>query len=145
MIRAADGSLACPESDAKPAPDIGAFQNNAPVEGPDYLYRGDERPRVMKATWRTSEGSVALEVAFSTAMRAPPNGTRMAVRLEDGATVSSAPCRIVRDVALECRFPTLRVPPGVAATLIIPRQLASATGQPVTLWASGASRIAFPN
>jgi hypothetical protein len=145
VIRAPDGSLACPESAAKPAPDIGAYQADALVEGPDYLHRGDERPRVMRARWLTNEGSVALEVAFSTAMRAPPNGTRMAVRLDDGTTVSSAPCRIVRDVALDCRFPTLRAPPGVAATLLVPRQLTSATGQPVTLWASGASRTAFQN
>jgi hypothetical protein len=143
VIRAADGSLACPESDAKPAPDIGAYQGDAPVEGPDYLHRGDERPRVMKATWKTNADSMLLEVAFSTPIRVPPNGTRMAFRLDDSTTVYSEPCKTARGVALDCRFPKLRAPPGSAATLLVPRSLTSATGQAVTLWASGASRIEF--
>jgi hypothetical protein len=143
VIRAADGSLACPDSTIGPVSDIGAYQGDALVKGPDYVYRGDERPRVMKATWRTSAGSVQMEIAFSTAMRNPLNGTRIAVRLDDGATVYSEPCRSVRGVALDCRFPTLRAPPGATATLLVPRSLASASGDPVTLWASGMSRVEF--
>jgi hypothetical protein len=86
---------------------------------------------------------VRLEVAFSTAMRNPPDGTRIAVRLDDGATVQSERCELVRGVALDCRFPTLRAPPGSTATLLVPRSLASVMGQPVTLWASGPSPVEF--
>jgi hypothetical protein len=143
VVRAADGSLACPESDAKPAPDIGAFQNDALVEGPDYLHRGDERPRLMKATWRTDAGSVRLEIAFSAPMRVATSGTRIAVRLDNGASAASESCRLLRAPVLECRFPMLQASPGTTATLLIPRSLASASGQPVTLWASGAPRVEF--
>ena len=145
VIRTADGSLACPEPGAGPAPDIGAYQGDVLVEGPDYLYRGDERPRVMKATWRTNAGSVSVEIAFSTTMRIQPDGTRLAVRLDDGSTVQSERCDLVRGVALDCRFPTLRAAPGATATLLVPRSLASATGQPVTLWAAGTSRVELQN
>jgi hypothetical protein len=145
VIRAANGSLACLEPVAGPAPDIGAYQGDLPVEGPDYLYRGDERPRVMKASWRTNTGSMQLEVAFSTVMRKPPDGTRFAVRLDDGRIVQSERCAVARDVALDCRFPTLRAPPAAISTLLVPRSLASATGQAVTLWASGARHVEFQN
>ena len=145
VIRAADGSLACPESGTGPAPDIGAYQGDVLVEGPDYLYRGDERPRLMNATWRTNGGSAMLEVAFSTTLRIPPDGTRLAVRLEDGSTLHSERCDLVRRVALDCRFPTLRATPGATATLLVPRSLASAMGRPVTLWAAGPSRVEFQN
>ena len=143
VIRAADDSLTCTESVTGPAPDIGVYQGDALVEGPDYLHRGDERPRVMKAIWRTNAGSVHLEVAFSTPLRIPPNGTRMGVRLDDGATVQSERCAVARGVALDCRFPTLRAPPAATWTLLVPRSVASATGQPVTLWASGARHVEF--
>ncbi|HET7096033.1 MAG TPA: hypothetical protein VFJ68_01495 [Casimicrobiaceae bacterium] len=142
VIRAADGSLACPELPG-PAPDIGAFQGDALVEGPDYLHRGDDRPRIMKATWRKNADSMLLEIAFSTLMRNPPARTRIAVRIDNDVTVQSEPCDLARGVALACRFPMLRASPGAAATLLVPRSLASATGQPVTLWASGAQRVEF--
>jgi len=145
VIRAADGSLACSEPGAGPAPDIGAYQGDVLVEGPDYLRRGDERPRVMKATWRTKAGSVSVEIAFSTTMRIEPDGTRLAVRLDDGSTVQSERCDLLRRVALDCRFPTLRAAPGATATLLVPRALASATGQPVTLWAAGTSHVELQN
>ncbi len=142
VIRAADGSIACFELPGR-APDIGAWQGDALVEGPDYLHRGDDRPRVMKAAWRKSADSMALEIAFSTVMRRPPAGTRVAVRIDNDVTVQSEPCDLARGVALACRFPMLRASPGAAATLLVPRSLASATGHPVTLWASDAPHVEF--
>ena len=120
---------------------MGAYQQNDLIEGPDYFYRGDERPRVTKATWRGNNDTMLLELAFSTAMQAPSNGTRIAIRLEDGKTLYSEPCAGVRGIALDCRFPALRAPPGAMAALLVPRSLTSATGRPVTLWAAGVSRV----
>jgi len=111
------------------------------VEGPDYLHRGDERPRVMKATWHANPGATSVEIAFSTPLRIPPDGTRIGVRLDDGATAYSESCRIAREAALDCRFPALRVQPATSATLLLPGSLASATGQRVTLWASGVPHV----
>jgi hypothetical protein len=73
-------------------------------------------------------------------MQIGTRGTRVAVRLDNGTTVDSEPCRLLRPPVLECRFPTLQAPPN-RATLLIPQSLASATGQAVTLWASGAPRV----
>ena len=120
---------------------MGAYQQSELVEGPDYFYRGDERPRLMKARWRMNNDAMLLELAFSTVMQAPSSATRIAIRLEDGKTLYSEPCAKVRGIALDCRFPALRAPPGAAAALIVPRSLTSATGQYVTLWAAGVSRI----
>jgi len=143
MIRAADGSLACSRSETGSNPDIGAYQGDTLVAGPDYLDRGDEPPRVMKATWRTVSDSPVLEIAFSTAMKNPAAATRFGVRFDDGTTAYSEPCRASRTVALDCRFAALRSPPGSSVTLLVPRSLTSAAGQPVTLWASGAARVEF--
>lgn len=145
VIRTAGGPLACPEPATGSAPDIGAYQGDALVDGPDYLHRGDERPRVMKASWRIYADSALLEVAFSTAMRNPSEGIRFAVRFDDGTTVQSERCEIARGVAFDCRFPTLRTPPAATAILIVPRALTSAAGQPVTLWASGVAHAALQN
>jgi len=141
VTRAQDGSLTCESSSGTTRPDMGAYQQNELVEGPDYFYRGDERPRVMKARWRANNDAMLLELAFSTVMQAPSSATRIAIRLEDGKTLYSEPCAKVRGIALDCRFPALRAPPGAAAALIVPRSLTSATGQYVTLWAAGVSRI----
>jgi len=141
VLRAADGSLACLDPPPGSAPDIGAYQGNVLVEGPDYLHRGDERPRVMKATWHANPGATSVEIAFSTPLRIPPDGTRIGVRLDDGATAYSESCRIAREAALDCRFPALRVQPATSATLLLPGSLASATGQRVTLWASGVPHV----
>jgi len=140
VIRAKDGSLRCVTSDVPPNPDIGAYQDNVLVEGPNYIDRGDERPRVMKAAWRTNADSLILEIAFSTAMQTPANGTRTAVRL-DGETVYSTQCQKVRDSTLHCRFTTLRAPPDESATLLIPRSLVSSAGRPVTVWGAGVPRV----
>jgi hypothetical protein len=86
-----------------------------------------------------------LEVAFSTVMQKPSDDTRFAVRLDDGRIVQSERCDVARGIALDCRFPTLRAPPAATSTLLVPRSLASATGQPVTLWASGARHVEFQN
>jgi hypothetical protein len=143
VIRGTDGSLTCVSSDAAIKPDIGAYQDKVLVEGPDYLYRGDERPRVMKAMWLTNMGSVLLEIAFSSVMQIPSNDTRIAIRLVGGETVYSEPCQRARGIALDCRFSMLRAPPGATATLLVPRSLTSATGLPVTLWAAGTPLVEF--
>lgn len=98
---------------------------------------------MMKVTWRTTAGTVSVEIAFSTLLRVPPDGTRMGVRLDDGATVYSEPCRLVRGLALDCRFATLQTLPGGEATLLVPRRVTSTTGQAITLWASAESRVEF--
>jgi len=76
-------------------------------------------------------------------MKSPSDNTRFAVRLDDGTTVRSEHCALVRSVALDCRFPTLKSPPGAEATVLVPNVLASATGQAVTLWASAVPRVEF--
>ena len=104
-------------------PDIGAYQGNVLVEGPEFIYRGDEQPRVMKTTWRTSDGAVQLEIAFSTPIQDRPADTHVALRLEAGGTVGSAPCQKVQTNALECRFPGLTAAPPATATLLLPRTI----------------------
>jgi hypothetical protein len=141
VTRAQDGSLTCVSSSGAMRPDMGAYQQNVLIEGPDYIYRGDERPRVMKAAWRLNDAGMLLELAFSTVMQAPSSGTRVGIRLEDGKTLQSEPCGKVRGTALDCRFSALRAPPGALAALLIPRSLKSATGRPVTLWAAGVPRV----
>jgi hypothetical protein len=143
VARVQDGSLTCGPSGTTVAPDIGAYQGDVLVEGPDYLYRGDEQPRVMKTTWRTNGGAPRLEIAFSTVIQDPPNGTRMAVRLEAGTTVRSEPCQKVRGIALDCRFPALAAVPPATATLLVPRSVRSMGGKLVTLWAARTSRVEF--
>ena len=143
VTRASDGSLTCASSGAAVSPDLGAYQQNVLVEGPDYLYHGDERPRVMKATWRNASNAMLLELAFSTVMAVPSNATRIGIRLDDGETLYSEPCDGARGIALDCRFLVLRAPPGESATLLVPRLLTSASGRPVTLWAAGTRRIEF--
>ena len=143
VARVQEGSLTCGSPGTTVAPDIGAYQDDVLVEGPDYLYKGDEQPRVMRTTWRTNGGAPLLEIAFSTAIRAPTNGTRMAVRLEAGVIIRSEPCQKVRDIALDCRFPALRALPPTTATLLVPRSVKSLGGQPVTLWAARTSHVEF--
>jgi len=140
---ASDGSISCKSSDASPKPDIGAYQENVLVEGPDYLDRGDERPRVVKATWRSSAGTYLLEIVFSTSMGTLPGGTRVAVRLDSGDIVRSEACQRARETALDCRFANLAVAPDATATLLIPRSLRSRAEQPVTLWAAGPRHVEF--
>ena len=137
VTRASDGSLTCVSSGAAAKPDLGAYQQDVLIEGPDYSYHGDERPRVMKATWRKATDSMLLELAFSTVMQVPSKDTRIAIRPGDAEMLYSEPCDQARGIALECRFPALRAPPGAMATLLVPRALKSATGRPVTLWAAG--------
>jgi len=143
VIRAADSSLACPEPGAEPAPDIGAYQGEAAIEGPDYLHRGDEQPRIMKTTWQNTDGSVRLEVVFSTTIQDPPSETRIELRAEAGDSFRSEPCQKVRRIALDCRFPGLRAAPSTTATLLVPSSIRSSGGKPLTLWAAGASRVEF--
>ena len=113
------------------------------VEGPEFIYRGDEQPRVMKTAWRTSDGAVQLEIAFSTPIQDPPSDTHVALRLEAGGTVGSEPCRKVRTTALDCRFPGLTAMPPMTATLLLPRSIRSPGGKPVTLWAATVSNVEF--
>jgi hypothetical protein len=141
VIRMSDGSLTCVSSDAATNPDIGAYQQDALVVGPDYLDHGDEAPRVMKATWRKDRDSVRLDLAFSTPMQDPSNGTRIGIRLGDGKLMYSEPCAGARGNALDCRFSSLRAPPDALATLLVPRSLTSVTGRHVTSWAGGTPRI----
>ena len=143
VARTADGSLTCQSSAAGTNPDIGAYQGDRLIDGPDYLDRGDEQPRVIKATWRSSSDPPLLEIAFSTVMRISSSGIRMALRFDHGSTAYSERCESARGVALVCRFPTLHAPPDAAATLLVPRSLASTTGRPITLWASGVPRVAY--
>jgi hypothetical protein len=143
VTRAQDGSLACAPSGTMADRDIGAYQGDVLVEGPDYLYQGDEQPRVMKTTWRTNRGTARLEIVFSTAIQDPPSGTRMALRLEAGETFQSEPCEKVRGIALDCQFPRLLAVPPTTATLLIPRSIRSPGGKPVTLWAARTSRVEF--
>jgi hypothetical protein len=140
---AQDGSLTCASSGTTAGPDIGAYQGDVLVEGPDFLYRGDEQPRVMKATWRTSGGSARLELVFSTTIQDPPSGTRAAVRLEAGDAVRSEPCLEVRGIALDCRFPGLRAAPPATATILVPRSVRSTGGKLLTLWAARIPRVEF--
>jgi hypothetical protein len=143
VARGPDGSLSCPASGTAADPDIGAYQGNALIEGPDYMYEGDEQPRVMKTTWRIDDGSARLEIAFSTTIQDPPDGARIAVRFEAGETFQSEPCRKVRAIALDCRFAALRAAPPTTATLLVPRSIKSSGGKAITLWAARASRIEF--
>lgn len=101
------------------------------------------QPRVMKTSWRTSDGAVQLEIAFSTPIQDPPSDTHVALRLEAGGTVGSAPCQKVRTTALDCRFPGLAAAPPMTATLLLPRSIRSPGGKPVTLWAATVSNIGF--
>ena len=137
---APDLSLTCAASGVGPNPDIGAHQENHLVEGPDYLYRGDEAPRVMKATWSADDGKASLTIQFSTAIEDPSSPTRMAVRLDRDEIVRSEPCRRVGQMALTCRFATLRAAPPATATLLIARSVKSSGGKSVTLWASRLGR-----
>jgi hypothetical protein len=141
--RGSDGSLVCECADAAADPDIGAYQGDVLIEGPEFVYRGDEQPRVMNAAWRTSDGAVELEVAFSTPIQDPPSGTHAALRLEAGGTVGSEPCQKARTNALECRFPRLTALPPMTATLLLPRSIRSPGGKPVTLWAATVSNVQF--
>ena len=141
VSRASDGSLTCSSSGGTAQPDIGAYQQNALIQGPDYLNYGDGPPRVMKATWQKDSDSMLLELAFSTVMQLPSNDTRITIRRSDGETLHSEPCAKAREIALHCRFPALRAPPDATATLFIPRSLKSASGLPVTLWGAGTPRI----
>ena len=141
VTAAQDGSLSCVPSTTSPGPDVGAYEKDVLVEGPDFVYRGDEQPRVMRTTWRTTDGAIRLEIVFSTAIQDPPAGTRMAVRLAAGNLFHSEPCRRVRAIALDCRFANLAVAPPTTATLLVPRSIRSAEGKPVTLWAARPSRV----
>ena len=89
VTRRPDGALVCEFADAAADPDIGAYQGDVLVEGPEFVYRGDEQPRVMKTAWRTSDGAVQLEIAFSTPIQDPPSDTHVALRLEAGGAVGS--------------------------------------------------------
>jgi len=97
----------------------------------------------MKTAWRTSDGAVQLEIAFSTPIQDPPSDTHVALRLEAGGTVGSEPCRKVRTTALDCRFPGLTAMPPMTATLLLPRSIRSPGGKPVTLWAATVSNVEF--
>jgi hypothetical protein len=134
VTRRPDGSLVCASGGAAADPD---------VEGPEFIYRGDEQPRVMKTVWRTSDGAVQLEIAFSTPIQDPPSGTYVALRLEAGGTVGSEPCQKVRTSALDCRFPGLTAMPPSTATLLLSRSIRSPGGKPVTLWAATVSNVQF--
>ena len=50
----------------------------------------------MKTAWRTSDGAVVLEIAFSTPIQDPPSGTHAALRLEAGGSIGSEPCQKVQ-------------------------------------------------
>ena len=143
VTRRPDRSLVCASAGTSADPDIGAYQGDVLVEGPEFIYRGDEQPRVMKTAWRTSDGAVHLEIAFSTPIQDPPSDTHVALRLEAGGTVGSAPCQKVRTTALDCRFPGLTAMPPMTATLLLPRSIRSPGGKPVTLWAATVSNIGF--
>lgn len=143
VARSPDGSLNCTPPVATAGPDIGAYQGDVLVEGPEFANRGDEQPRVMKTSWRTDGDSVRLEIAFSTAIQDPPPGTRAAVRLDSGVTLRSEPCGSVRGNALDCRFPRLGTAPATTATILVPRSITSSGGKPVTLWAARTPHIEF--
>jgi hypothetical protein len=143
VTRRPNGALVC-ESDASAAdPDVGAYQGDSLIEGPEFLYRGDEQPRLMKTGWRTSDGAVQVQIAFSTPIQDPPTGTNVTLRLETGGTVGSEPCRKVRATALDCRFPGLMTAPPPTATLRLPVTIRSPGGKPVTLWAAAVSHVEF--
>lgn len=143
VTRGRDGSLVCSSAEKAAGPDIGAYQGNALVEGPDYVNQGDERPRLVKADWLTSEGAVRLEISFSTPIQDPPSGAYVALRSADGTIVTSEPCQKVPPAVLDCRFGALGQPPAATATLLVPRSLKSSGGKPVTLWAATVSRVGF--
>jgi hypothetical protein len=96
VTRRSDGSLVCGSAEGAADPDIGAYQGDVLVEGPEFVYRGDEQSRVMKTAWRTVDGAVQLEIAFSTPIHDPPSDMHVALRLEAGGTVGSEPCEKIR-------------------------------------------------
>jgi hypothetical protein len=143
VTRRADGSLACETSTPGADPDVGAYQGDVLTEGPEFIYRGDEPPRVMKVAWRTSENAVELEIVFSTPIQDPSDSAHAALRVEGGSSVGSEPCRKLQTTSLECRFPGLQAVPSKTATLLLPRSIKSPGGKPITLWAAPTTNLAF--
>ena len=97
----------------------------------------------MKAMGRASADSKLLEIVFSTPMGTLPKSARIAVRLDNGTIVRSKACQKERATALDCGFAELAATPDATARLLIPRSLASSTGQRVALWAAGPPHIEF--
>jgi hypothetical protein len=143
VTRRPNGSLTCETNTRPAAPDIGAYQGDVLIEGPEFIYRGDERPRVMKVAWRTSENAVELEIVFSTPIQDPPDDTHAVLRVEGGSSVGSERCRRLETTGLACRFPGLQAIPPKTATLLLPRSIKSPGGKPVTLWAAPITNLAF--
>jgi hypothetical protein len=143
VTRRADRSLACETGTPGTEPDVGAYQGDVLIEGPEFIYRGDEQPRVMKVAWRTSENAVQMEIVFSTPIQDPPDSAHAALRLEGGSSVGSEPCRKLQTTALERRFPGLQALPSKTATLLLPRSIRSPGGKPITLWAAPTTHLAL--
>jgi hypothetical protein len=143
VTRRPNGALVCESGASAADPDVGAYQGDVLIEGPEFLYRGDEQPRLMNTAWRTSDGAVQLQIAFSTPIQDLPSGTNVTLRLETGGTIGSRPCRKVRTTALDCQFPGLTAAPPPTATLLLPRSIRSPGGKPVTLWAAAVSHVEF--
>jgi hypothetical protein len=143
VTRRADASLACEANTSGADPDVGAYQGDVLIEGPEFIYRGDEQPRVMKVAWRTNENAVQLEIVFSIPIQDPPDNAHAALRVEGGSSVGSEPCRKLQTTAMECRFPGLQAIPPKTATLLLPRSIKSPGGKSITLWAAPTTNLAF--